>query len=48
MLVKDSLEEIGASKINITIDEKKQIGKVSFEGDKEKAIAAIKKEGYSV
>ena len=49
MLVKDALEEAGAKNIKIHLDEKKQIGKVSFENvEKEKAVEIIKKEGYSV
>jgi len=50
MLIKEALEEIGASNIKINLDEKKQVGKVSFDykGNKEEAIKAIEKEGYSV
>ncbi len=50
MLVKDALEEIGASNVKVTVDEKNKKGKAIFDflGDKEKAIQAIKKEGYTV
>ena len=50
ILVKDALEEIGASNIKIDLNEKKQIGKVSFDysGNKDKAIEVIEKEGYTV
>ena len=50
MLVTDVLEESSAKNISISLDEKKQIGKVSFEysGDKKKVIGAIEKEGYKV
>ena len=47
MLVNDALEENGATNIRIDLDEKKQLGKVSFENlDKKKAVELIKKEGY--
>ena len=49
ILVREALEEIGASNIIIKLDEKKQIGEVSFEcKDKKKAIEVIEKEGYKV
>ena len=50
MLVTDVLEESGSKNISINLDEKKQVGKVSFDfsGDKEKIIGAIEKEGYKV
>ena len=48
MLVRDALTEIGASNIKIDLDEKKQVAKVSFDGDKKKAIEVIKKEGYTI
>ncbi len=49
ILVREALEEIGASNIIIKLDEKKQIGEVSFEfKDKKKAIEVIKKEGYTI
>ena len=49
MLVQDALEEIGAKEIRISLDEKKQIGKASFEyKNKEEAIKVIEKEGYKV
>jgi len=48
LLVKEALEEIGASNINIKLDEKNQVGKLyyEFEGNESKIISAIKKEGY--
>ena len=46
-LITEALQEIGMTHISISIDEKKQIGTVRFEGDTEKAISAIKKEGYT-
>ena len=48
MLVTDALAEIGASNVSIALDEKKQEAVVSFEGDKAKAVAAIKEAGYKV
>ena len=50
MLVTDALDEIGASKIRIDLDEKKQLAKVmcEFEGEKKYLAEAIKKEGYKV
>ncbi len=49
LLVEDALKDSGASQIKISLDEKKQIGKVSFECEnKEKAIKAIESEGYKV
>ena len=49
LLVQDALEENGAKNIFITLDEKKQIGKVSFDNlEKAKAVEIIKKEGYNV
>lgn len=48
MLVTDALAEIGASNVSIVLDEKKQEAVVSFEGDKTKAVAAIKESGYKV
>ena len=49
MLIQDALEELGASNIKISLDEKKQIGKVSFDHkNKDEIIKAIEKEGYKV
>ena len=49
MLVTDALEENGAKNIVIELNEKKQVGKVSFENlEIEKAIELIKKEGYEI
>ena len=50
MLVTDILQELGASNISIEVDEKKKIGKVSFNysGDKKLVNMAIEKEGYKV
>jgi len=50
MLVTDALTELGAKNINIDLDEKKQIAKISVEYNKDKMdiINAIKNEGYKV
>ncbi|MBI4440544.1 heavy-metal-associated domain-containing protein [Candidatus Woesearchaeota archaeon] len=50
MLVKEALEDIGASAVAIALDEKRQMGKVTFEysGEKQNAISAIEKEGYKI
>jgi copper chaperone CopZ len=49
ILITDVLEEIGATKIKITVDEKQKVGKVSFEHpDKKKVISAIEAEGYKI
>jgi copper chaperone CopZ len=50
MLVADALEDLGATNVKTQVDEKKKVGKVSFEysGDKKKAVAVIEKEGYKV
>ncbi len=49
IIVSEALAELGAKNIKISIDEKKQIGKVLFDfKDEKKAIAAIKKEGYKI
>ena len=49
MLIQDSLEDLGVTKIKIELDEKKQIGKVSFEyKNTKKVVEAIEKEGYKV
>ena len=48
ILVKEALIEIGATNIKIDLDEKKQVAKISFDGDKDKAITVIEKEGYKV
>ena len=48
ILVTDALEELGATKVRIDLDEKKQIGKATFEyaGTRQAAVKAIEKEGY--
>ncbi len=49
MLVEEALSDIGATNVSISIDEKKQIGTVSFShSDPSKAKEAIRKEGYEV
>jgi len=50
MLIKDVLEDLGASSVLISLDETKNTGKVSldYSGDKRNIISAIKKEGYKV
>ena len=50
MIVTDILQENGAKNISVNLDEKKQVGKVSFEfsGDKKKVVDAIEKEDYKV
>ena len=50
MIVTDVLEESGSKNISINLDEKRQVGKVSFDfsGDKKKIIDSIEKEGYKV
>lgn len=49
MLVEEALQDIGAKNISISVDEKKQEGKVEAEhADRKKIIAAIEKEGYKV
>ena len=50
ILVAEVLEELGASNIFIEVDEKKKLGKVSFDysDDKKNVISAIEKEGYKV
>ena len=50
ILLNDILGEVGASGILIDVDEKKKIGKISFNysGNEKEAVAAIEKEGYKV
>jgi copper chaperone CopZ len=48
MLVEDALEEGGMKNIKVDLNEKEQIGKISFDGDKEKAKTLIEDEGYKV
>ena len=50
ILINDVLQELGASSISIEADEKRKIGKISFDysGDKKNVISAIEKEGYKV
>lgn len=49
-IVTEILEEVGASNIVVTLNEKTQIGKVTFDysGDKKVLIHAIEKEGYTI
>ena len=48
MLVQDAVEEIGATDVKITIDEKKNEGVVTlaYAGKRENIIRAIESEGY--
>lgn len=49
MIVEEALSDIGAKDISVTVDEKKQIGTVSFSHiELSMAKEAIKKEGYEV
>ncbi len=50
MVIEDNLQELGATDIHVTVNEKKQTGTVSCEYDKDKIdiINVIKKEGYKV
>ena len=50
LLITGVLEDLGASDISVKLDEKTQIGKVSFEysGNQKKVIEEIEKEGYKV
>ena len=49
MLVEEALQDIGATDIVVSVDEKKQIGTVSFNhSNLLKAKEAIRKEGYEV
>ncbi len=49
ILIEEALQDIGAKDISISVDEKKQVGTVSFSHpDLEKAKGAIAKEGYEV
>ena len=50
MVIEDNLQELGASNIHVTVDEKKQTGTVSCDYTKDKLdiVNAIKKEGYKV
>ena len=50
MVIEDNLQELGATKIHVTVDEKKQTGTVAcdYGGDKLNVVNAIKKEGYKV
>ena len=50
ILVKEALEELGASNIKIDLNEKKKLGKVSLEykGNSKDIINIIEKEGYKI
>ncbi len=50
MVIEDNLQELGATNIHVTVNEKKQTGTVSCDYNKDKMdiINAIKKEGYKV
>lgn len=50
MIIEDNLQELGATNIKVTIDEKTQKGTVAcdYTGDKIAVVNAIKKEGYKV
>ena len=50
MLVTDALEEAGAKKIKIKLDEKKQEAEISLEysGKEEDIVKVIEAEGYKV
>ena len=49
MVIEDVLGDLGATDVQVTVDEKNQTGKVSCEfDDKKKVIEAIQKEGYRV
>ena len=50
MIVEDNLQEIGATNIAVTVNEKTKTGTVScdYNGDQMHVINAIKKEGYKV
>ncbi len=50
MVIEDVLSDLGATSVNIEINEKAQTGKVScqFSGDKKQVVEAIEKEGYTV
>ena len=49
MLVEDALNDLGAKKIKISVNEKIKVGEVSCEyEDKNKIIKAIEAEGYKV
>lgn len=50
MIIEENLQELGAKKIAVTVDEKTQKGTVAcdYSGDKMDIVNAIKKEGYKV
>ncbi len=50
MVIEDNLQELGATNIKVTVDEKTQKGTVAcdYAGDKLDIVNAIKKEGYKV
>lgn len=49
MIIEDSLNDIGAKNIKVSLDEKKKIGSVLCEfSDRNKIVKAIEAEGYKV
>lgn len=49
IIVTEALEDIGAKNINVSVDEKKKMGKVSCDFNNiDKVIETISKEGYKV
>ena len=49
MLIEDILADLGAKNIEIEVDEKKKLGRISCDfDDKKKVVQAIKNEGYGV
>jgi copper chaperone CopZ len=49
IILSEDLKDLGARNIEISLDEKKKIGKVSCDfNDKDKVIEVINKEGYKV
>lgn len=49
MLIEDILSDLGAKNIEIEVDEKRKLGRISCDfGDQEKVVQAIKNEGYGV
>ncbi|MEK6947192.1 MAG: heavy-metal-associated domain-containing protein [Nanoarchaeota archaeon] len=49
MLIEDILADLGAKNIEIEVDEKKKLGRISCDfDDQKKIVQAIKNEGYGV
>ncbi|MBS3142404.1 heavy-metal-associated domain-containing protein [Candidatus Woesearchaeota archaeon] len=49
IIITEALEDLGAKNVKVSVDEKKQIGRVAFENlDQAQAVIAIKNEGYAV